>query len=279
MNARTPGLWPPEDNAATGWVGVQVHRLNTHSAPADHAEPDHVIDEQPVALVFNGLSHVVMMATPTHLEDLGVGFAMSEGLIADVGALRDVSVERHAQGLSVHLEVSPQAFARLKDRRRQLAGRTGCGLCGIDSLQAFEQALPTASVHDALRAPGDLGAALRRALQALPSRQTLQAHSGGCHAAAWATPEGELVCVREDVGRHNALDKLIGAMALQGPLPAGLVVVSSRASHEMVSKCVRVGLGTLGAISAPTSLAIALAQRSGLRLFGFCRGDSVVAYA
>ena len=103
---------------------------------------DHVIDEQPVALVFNGLSHVVMMATPTHLEDLGVGFALSEGLIPDLSALRDVEVERHAQGLSVHLEVSSQTFAALKERRRQLAGRTGCGLCGVESLQAFRADWP-----------------------------------------------------------------------------------------------------------------------------------------
>lgn len=279
MNARASLDGPGDAQASAPPDGLCRVAVRRHDGALQRADHDWVIDEAPVALVYNGVSHVVMMATPTALEAFAVGFSLSEGLLQGVDELRDVRVEPAAVGVSVHLDVSPRAFDRFKDRRRQLAGRTGCGLCGIDSLQAFEQALPTASVHDALRAPGDLGAALRRALQALPSRQTLQAHSGGCHAAAWATPEGELVCVREDVGRHNALDKLIGAMALQGPLSAGLVVVSSRASHEMVSKCVRVGVGALGAISAPTSLAISLAQRSGLRLFGFCRGDSVVAYA
>ena len=152
---------------------------------ADHVT-DHVIDEQPVALVFNGLSHVVMMATPTHLEDLGVGFALSEGLIPDLSALRDVEVERHAQGLSVHLEVSSQAFAALKDRRRQLAGRTGCGLCGVESLQAFRADWPEPLPVSARRG-GVPPEAIARAWAQLPEHQPLQALTGGCHAAAWAT--------------------------------------------------------------------------------------------
>lgn len=254
--------------------------------------PDHdwVIDEAPVALVYNGVSHVVMMATPTALEDFAVGFSLSEGLLHGVDELRDLRVAHAEAGVSVHIEVSPRAFDRFKERRRQLAGRTGCGLCGIDSLQAFQDTLPERTLMAPPAGQTDLSTAVRRALQALPRSQALQARSGGCHAAAWATPAGQIVCVREDVGRHNALDKLIGALALAGQLlpastatstepPSGLIVVSSRASHEMVSKCVRVGVGTLGAISAPTSLAISLAQRSGLRLFGFCRGETAVAYA
>lgn len=255
-------------------VPVQRHEGDTHRA--DH---DWVIDEAPVALVYNGVSHVVMMATPTALEDFAVGFSLSEGLLDGIGELRDLRVEHAEAGVSVHLEVSPRAFDRFKDRRRQLAGRTGCGLCGIDSLQAFQDTLPERTLLAPSAGSTDLSTAVRRALQALPASQALQARSGGCHAAAWATPEGQIACVREDVGRHNALDKLIGAMALAGPLPTGVVVVSSRASHEMVSKCARMGVGALGAISAPTSLAIRLAQRSGLRLYGFCRGNAVVAYA
>ena len=243
--------------------------------------PDHdwVIDEAPVALVYNGVSHVVMMATPTALEDFAVGFSLSEGLLHGVDELRDLRVAHAEAGVSVHIEVSPRAFDRFKERRRQLAGRTGCGLCGIDSLQAFQDTLPERTLMAPPAGQTDLSTAVRRALQALPRSQALQ-----------ATPAGQIVCVREDVGRHNALDKLIGALALAGQLaaastatstepPSGLIVVSSRASHEMVSKCVRVGVGTLGAISAPTSLAISLAQRSGLRLFGFCRGETAVAYA
>lgn len=293
MNARAPVAGPPDAQGTDLPEGLRRVGVRRHEGVRQRVDQDWVIDEAPVALVYNGISHVVMMATPTSLEDFAVGFSLSEGLLQGIDELRDLRVEPSTSavlgetGFSVHLQVSPRAFERFKDRRRQLAGRTGCGLCGIDSLEAFEQALPVGLLNglgDEARpgvwpAAADPGVAVRRALSALPAQQALQAHSGGCHAAAWATPGGELLCVREDVGRHNALDKLIGAMALQGPLPPGLVVVSSRASHEMVSKCVRMGVGTMGAISAPTSLAITLAQRSGLRLFGFCRGDAVVAYA
>ena len=280
MNARVEA---PIGDAAPGLRRVEVLR---HEGGARRPDHDWVIDEAPVALVYNGVSHVVMMATPVALEDFAVGFSLSEGLLNGVDELRDLRVEHTEAGVSVHIEVSPRAFDRFKERRRQLAGRTGCGLCGIDSLQAFQDTLPEHTLMAAPAGQPDLSTAVRRALQALPRSQALQARSGGCHAAAWATPDGHIACVREDVGRHNALDKLIGALALAGQLtPAstqassGLVVVSSRASHEMVSKCVRAGVGTLGAISAPTSLAISLAQRSGLRLFGFCRGETAVAYA
>lgn len=288
MNARVNV--PPGESIGETPSGLRRVQVQRHEGDVHRADHDWVIDEAPVALVYNGVSHVVMMATPTALEDFAVGFSLSEGLLHGVDELRDLHVEQASAGVSVHLEVSPRAFDRFKDRRRQLAGRTGCGLCGIDSLQAFADALPERTM--ALQ-PGpattDLSVAVRRAMGGLPARQALQAQSGGCHAAAWATAQGDIACVREDVGRHNALDKLIGAMALAGQLPAstamaltapaGLVVVSSRASHEMVSKCVRAGVGALGAISAPTSLAISLAQRNGLRLFGFCRGEAVVAYA
>lgn len=256
-----------------------IARVNVvRHAPALAGAPqaDDVIDEQPVALVFNGLSHVVMMATPTDLADLGVGFALSEGLIPDLEALRDVEVEHHAQGHSVHLTVSSQAFAALKDRRRQLAGRTGCGLCGIDSLQAFraDWPMPLARSDEGVRPE-----AIAQAWSQLPAHQPLQALTGGCHVAAWGDAQGHIAWAREDVGRHNALDKLIGAMARQGLPTEGFALVSSRASYEMVSKCVRVGWGTLAAVSAPTGLAVELAQASGLRLFGFCRGQQAVAYS
>lgn len=284
MNARVNvPMGESTDETPPGLRRVQVQR---HEGDMHRADHDWVIDEAPVALVYNGVSHVVMMATPTALEDFAVGFSLSEGLLQGIDELRDLRVEHAEAGASVHLEVSPRAFDRFKDRRRQLAGRTGCGLCGIDSLQAFQDTLPERVLMGPPPGTTELSTAVRRALQALPRSQALQAQSGGCHAAAWATPDGHIARVREDVGRHNALDKLIGALALAGQLPAsssgpsaGLVVVSSRASHEMVSKCVRAGVGTLGAISAPTSLAISLAQRSGLRLFGFCRGEAAVAYA
>lgn len=270
------------DEPVQGVARVPVTR---HAGASTRRLADQVIDEQPVALVYNGVSHVVMMATPLHLEDFALGFSLSEGLLASAAELRDVDVRHGALGVSVQMEVSPRAFARFKDRRRQLAGRTGCGLCGIDSLEAFHESLPVFGASDepvraAAMASAWTSEGIGQAMRALPPLQALQARTGGCHAAAWALPGGAVALVREDVGRHNALDKLIGALARQGALaPEGLALVSSRASHEMVSKCVRVGIGTMAAISAPTALAIQLAERSGLRLFGFCRGDSAVEYA
>jgi FdhD protein len=259
-----------------GTACVPVMRHGAQAAPLIAAVVDHVIDEQPVALVYNGLSHVVMMATPLDLEDFALGFSLSEGLLLAFDELRDLKVESGPLGVSVHLEVSPRAFARFKDQRRQLTGRTGCGLCGIDSLTAFHASLPQGLVSPAHEVSL---AAMAQAFRALPARQSLQARTGACHAAAWALPDGSLSLVREDVGRHNALDKLIGALVRQGlPLSPGLALVSSRASHEMVSKCVRLGMGGMAAISAPTALAIELARRSGLSLHGFCRNDSAVAY-
>jgi FdhD protein len=263
--------------------GVGRVAVARHVGASTQHLADQVIDEQPVALVYNGMSHVVMMATPLDLEDFALGFSLSEGLLTSLDELRDVEVQRAPLGVSVQLQISPRAFERFKDRRRQLAGRTGCGLCGIDSLQAFYESLPTGAVGAAGQGRSAQGwptEAITQAFRALPPWQALQAQTGGCHAAAWALPGQGIVRVREDVGRHNALDKLIGALAREGALtPDGLALVSSRASHEMVSKCVRAGIGAMAAISAPTTLGIELARRSGLRLFGFCRGDSVVEYA
>ncbi|TBO27865.1 formate dehydrogenase accessory sulfurtransferase FdhD [Aquabacterium lacunae] len=267
--------------------GLSPALVQRHTQGACQQADDWLIDEQPVALVFNGLSHVVMMATPWQLDELAVGFALSEGLIDSLDALRGVEVEAAPDGLghSVQLEVSPRAFEQIKSRRRQLEGRSGCGLCGIDSLQAFRQAWPRAAQPNATQIIPRLNTeAVQRAVRALPDWQPLQARSGGCHAAAWCSPEGQVLWAREDVGRHNALDKLIGALALQHPQPAvphreGFVLVSSRASYEMVSKCARAGLPALAAVSAPTALAVQLAHHSGLQLMGFCRPGSAVAYA
>ncbi len=271
MSAAAPPL------PGTARVSVVRHQAGMPLSPAPTGHLDDVIDEQPVALVYNGLSHVVMMATPLDLEDLALGFSLSEGLLLAADELRDLTVEHGPLGVSVHLEVSPRAFARFKDQRRQLTGRTGCGVCGIDSLAAFHASLPTDRVQPCHEVSV---VTVAQAMRALPSWQALQAQTGACHAAGWARPDGSLSLVREDVGRHNALDKLIGALVRQGsPMSAGLAVVSSRASHEMVSKCVRLGMGGMAAISAPTALAIDLARRSGLRLYGFCRNDSAVAYA
>jgi len=237
---------------------------------------DVVAVEAPVALVFNGLSHAVMMATPTDLEALGLGFALSEGLITGRDECRDIEVQAHARGCEVHLQVSSRAFAALKERKRSLEGRTGCGLCGIDSLAQLDLH-PTERIQGRPPVPADI---VLRAFAALPARQALNAETGACHAAGWAAPDGTLLDVTEDVGRHNALDKLLGRRVLAGRLDEpGFVIMSSRASYELVRKCARLGIGTLAAISAPTSLAIDIARQSGLQLYGFCRGEQAVDYS
>ena len=241
-----------------------------------------VAAEVPVALVFNGISHAVMMATPESLPAFAVGFALSEGIIGQPGDCRSVDVAVHGAGTadagcSVHIEIAPRQFARLKELRRTLAGRTGCGICGIDSLQALD-------LHPApLPAPAwreQLGlAAINRAFGALAPRQVLNARTGALHAAGWATPEGLLTDVFEDVGRHNALDKLLGHLALAGRLgEPGFVVMTSRTSYELVRKCARLGVPALATISAPTGLALQLAREAGMHLWGLCRPPTAVRY-
>ncbi len=241
------------------------------------AEQDFVSNEQAIALVFNGVSHAVMMATPSNLVELARGFALSEGIIDSAADWRGAEVlPMTAAGCEVKIEISPRCFDRLKTKRRNLAGATGCGLCGVESLEAlaFDAAIvsPAAWVEDL-----DVEIILK-AVAALPAYQLHNCVTGSLHAAAWATPEGNLVAVLEDVGRHNALDKLLGALSLQGQAPSGFVVMSSRASVELVRKCARLKVPVLAVISAPTSMAIQLAHRTNLQLWGMCRPPAAVRY-
>jgi FdhD protein len=236
---------------------------------------DWVADEVPVALQYNGVSHAVMLATPTDLEDFAIGFSLSEGLVDRAADVHDVEPEPTAQGVVLHIEVASRCLVRLKERRRTLAGRTGCGLCGTESL---EQALPRIEQRVA---PFPLGVdALSRALREMRSLQALQSATGATHAAAWCSPHGRVDVLREDVGRHNALDKVIGALArARQDATGGFFAVTSRASYEMVQKTVRAGVGALAAISAPTALAVRSAEAAGLCLIGFARGVDWVAYS
>jgi FdhD protein len=240
---------------------------------------DTVAEETPVALVYNGISHVVMLATPMDLDDFGLGFSLSEGIVQSAREVRDTEVRaiegKLSAGIEVQIEISPERFMALKVRRRNLAGRTGCGLCGTESLEQALRPLPKVA-----NAPAVAPAAIHVAFDTLGSQQPLHKLTGASHAAAWAKPDGTLALVREDVGRHNALDKLIGAMAKEKrPFGDGFAVITSRASSEMVQKAATVGMPLLAAISAPTGLAIRLARESGLALIGFARGGSHVVYA
>ncbi len=268
-------------------LGVRVYG-EAGAPPAGIAREDTLAAEVPVALVFNGISHAVMMATPQELEDFALGFALSEGILDAADDCRGIEVEAvdaHDAGLpegmpgvEVRLEISTRAFERLKGRRRSLAGRTGCGVCGVESFAALDLASERLPAHDWL-ARIDLPTVLR-AFAALPERQLLNASAGAIHAAGWATLEGELVEVLEDVGRHNALDKLLGRLARTGRLgEPGFVVLSSRGSHELVRKCARLGIAAMATISAPTAMGVRMAELSGLRLWGLCRAPRGVLYA
>jgi formate dehydrogenase accessory protein FdhD len=233
-----------------------------------------VAEEVPVALVYNGISHAVMLATPEDLVDFGVGFSLSEGIVAQRSEIHDCEVTTADNGISVELNISSARFAALKDRRRNLAGRTGCGLCGTESLDQVFRPLPP--VRSELRLDVDT---LHRAVANLKDRQPLHALTGAIHAAAWVRGDSDLVLVREDVGRHNALDKLIGAMVqFHIGFDDGFCLLTSRASSEMVQKAAIMGMPVVAAISAPTGLAIRLAEQSGVTLVGFVRGERHAVY-
>jgi FdhD protein len=249
---------------------VSVRRVARDGTSIDRI--DVLAEETPVALVYNGISHAVMMASPADLEDFALGFSISEGIAddkEDVGAIEAVAVEA---GIEVRIELSSRAFWRLKERRRTLAGRTGCGLCGVDSLEQTVRVMQPVSSD--LKAPLD---AIHRALDNLPEAQAHNRATRSMHAAAFATPQGELKLVREDVGRHNALDKLIGALLRAGIDPAGGVcLITSRCSYEMVQKAVVTGFPILAAVSAPTLMARRLAEAHNLTLIALARHDSAV---
>lgn len=244
------------------------------SAGVRTASVECVAEEVPVAMVYNGISHAVMLATPADLEDFGTGFSLAEGIVARASEIHDIDTAHHVDGIEVRMRVSNRTFEALKARRRSLAGRTGCGLCGVDSLgQVAREVKPVAA------RPSVDETAIHRAFVALGEGQALHALTGSVHAAAWSRADGTLFAVREDVGRHNALDKLIGAVALAGLDTAqGFAVVTSRASYEMVLKLASVGGGLLAAISAPTGLAIDLAGRTGITLCGFVRDGRMAIY-
>jgi FdhD protein len=234
---------------------------------------DWLAEEVPVALVINGISHAVMLASPCDLEDFALGFALTEGLIASQAELYGVEMEEVAEGIELQMQVSSACAWRLQARRRTLAGRTGCGLCGAERLAQVTPDLPRAP--EVWVSP----AALARAQRELHGRQVVQQLTGATHAAAWCGLNGEVRLAREDVGRHNALDKLVGAMVRAAEQPArGFVALTSRASVEMVHKSVAAGVGLVAAVSGPTALAVRRAEALGLALAGFVRGADGVAY-
>lgn len=256
---------------STGYALRDVQRWR--AGRIDTAE-DCIAEELPIALLYNDRPHVVMMATPRDLDDFVLGFSLSEAVIDRADELSDVRIHALLEGIEVRMRIPDARAEVLEGRRRNLTGGTSCGLCGAQALE------------DAVRqpAPVDAGAevdpqALHRALDRLHDLQPLNTATGATHAAAWAHADGSIALLREDVGRHNALDKLIGAMTRAGErVGAGFALITSRASYEMVQKAATVGIPMLAAISAPTALAIQLAESTGVTLIGFARNNSHVIY-
>ncbi|AUV28551.1 formate dehydrogenase accessory sulfurtransferase FdhD [Citrobacter sp. RHBSTW-00678] len=239
-----------------------------------HPQPDEVAEEVPVALVYNGISHVVMMASPKDLEHFAMGFSLSEGIIESSQDIYGMDVVPSCNGLEVQVELSSRRFMGLKERRRALAGRTGCGVCGVEQLNDIGkpvQPLPFTQTFNL--------AHLDNALRHLPDFQPVGQLTGCTHAAAWVQPSGHLAGGHEDVGRHVALDKLLGRRAIEGETwRQGAVLVSSRASYEMVQKSAMCGVEILFAVSAATTLAVEVAERCNLTLVGFCKPGRATIY-
>ena len=258
-----------------GFAKRDIVRVKTG---ASYAERDLVADEVPVAMLYNDRSFAVMMATPADLVDFAIGFSLSEGLITDPAQLLDVKVIRLLEGITLSMTVSEEAPAtRLNpDAERLLPGRGGCGICGTRQLEDLVRPPPVL-----LHQPHFLASAFQHALETLSDHQPLNQATGSMHAAAWAYSQGQIQLVREDVGRHNALDKLIGALRRKGlHAHTGMLLISSRASYEMVTKAAAAGVALLAAVSAPTALAIDLARSAGMCLIGFARphGYNIYTY-
>lgn len=251
---------PPAAAFAEGRSPAQARRGGQASTEA-------LIEEAPISLVFNDEVALTLMATPLEAEALALGFCLSEGLIERADEIRELHAIPTGAGLSVLITLPDARLAPLRERRRFGAAPGGCGLCGIEDQEVL-LALPQRALKPCALAED----AIAKALAALPARQPLNAQTGGAHAAAFCSAQGGLIEVAEDVSRHCALDKLIGRMAQRGLDPAqGFLLVSSRASFELVQKAARVGCGTLVAVSAPTALALRAARATGLQLIGFAR--------
>ena len=256
--ATTPGT---TERSVTVWPESEVH-------------DDFIAEEVAIAISYNGISHVVMMATPTDLKHFALGFSFSEGIIETLDDVFDLTIQETDAGIEVDLEISLRRFNQLKNRKRQLSGKTGCGICGIESLQMMERNFSNIHCEDTFS-----HRAIQRTVNFLDSQQTLQELTGATHAAAWCDSEGNILHIAEDVGRHNALDKLVGVL-LEKEIDTctGFVFISSRVSYEMAQKTIAIGAPLLVGASAPTSLALSEADKYGLCIVGFARPGRQVIY-
>jgi FdhD protein len=237
-------------------------------------QAERIVEETPVAIVYNGIPHVVMMATPADLEDFALGFSLTEELIQSPADLEHLEIVRYSRGVEIQATVAARCAAVIAERTRRLTGRTGCGICGADSVDSVLK-----EIHPIRSGSPIAVSSVQKALDSLASNQPLNAATGAVHAAGWARADGTLEFMREDVGRHNALDKLVGAAVRANVTPSdGFVIVTSRASFEMVQKTTVLGAPLLAAISGPTGLAVRVAEQAGLTLVGFARRGRLTVY-
>jgi len=259
MKRQRPPVHPGDVEALR--TSLPAHGI-LHTLAGDEEIVWQVPEEVPLAVQFNSQNYAVMMGTPSDFEDFAVGFAIAEGLIAKASDVTAVLVLPTEQGYAIDLSVPEDKINRDRMAKRSLEGRTGCGLCGIedmkDAIRMPSRKLPAVELRPQ---------AVARAYEQLPAHQPMSRVNRTVHAAAWCSVDGEILLSREDVGRHNALDKLIGALARDGAdLTQGFVLMSSRCSFELVQKCALAGIGALATVSAPTALALSLARRSHLKL-------------
>lgn len=253
-----------------GVVACEVRRPPQLNQPI----PDWIAQEVPVALVYNGISHVVMMASPKDLTLFAIGFSLSEGIIDHPQEIYGMDVVQVCNGMEVQIELSSRRFMALKERRRALAGRTGCGVCGVEQLNDIGKPITPLPFSQTFSLTN-----LDMALNNLHAVQPVGNLSGCTHAAAWVLPSGEIAGGHEDVGRHVALDKLLGRRAGESAVwQQGAALVSSRASYEMVQKAAMCGVEILFAVSAATTLAVEVAERCNLTLVGFCKPGKATIY-
>ncbi len=259
-----------------GSRGVKVQRWAEADGLGEAA--DLVVVEKAIALVYNGISHAVMMASPIDLIDLGCGFSLSEGIVETVDELYSISCEARHKGIEVAMEISARRFDELKRWRRSMMGVSGCGLCGAESLASAVR--PTERKINACDAESISLAAVQLALGEFTAYQRVRAATGAIHAAAWCDGTGKILCAREDIGRHNAMDKVVGALAGKDWRPEkGFLMLSSRVSFELMQKAARLGIANVVAVSAASSLAIEQANAAGICLVGRAGHNKLTVYS
>ena len=252
---------------------VTLAKVHKSSSIKDEVQ-ENIAEETPIAIIYNGISHVVMMGSPSDLEDFAVGFSVTEGIVNDISDIYSIEINCKDEGIELNVEISSECFAKLKEVRRNLTGRTGCGLCGAESLSQAMR-IPKVKISN----PHFYSKHILKALKNFSNDQKLQKKTGATHASAIFSATGDLKVIREDVGRHIALDKLIGASLKNKICVSDFVITSSRASYEMVQKIAYFNLKLLVAISAPTGLAIRMADNLDITLIGFAREARYTIYS